>query len=120
MAFSPAFPYFHGIGHMARSRKKTTMQIVDRRSQILLCVLLGVVLGSPTLAAADLSPACRALAKQFADSPDALNADALIQFHTGMHTELKKRGMDAADPRPEQPPPSKGFIGPGGITIPFR
>jgi len=96
------------------------MWIVDRRRQVLIWVFLGVGLGSLSLAAADLSPACWALAKQFADSPDALNADALIQFHTCLHTELKKQGMDAADPRPQPPPPSKGFVGPGGITIPFR
>jgi hypothetical protein len=95
------------------------MWIVDCRRLILIWVVLGVACGSLSLAAAEPSPACRALAKQFADAPDTLNADALIQFHTCIHTELKKQGMDVADPRPP-PPPSKGFIGPGGITIPFR
>jgi hypothetical protein len=97
------------------------MRIVDRRRRILTWVFLGMALGSLSLAAADPSPACRALAKQFADSPDALNGDALIQFQTCIHTELKKRGVDGADIWPQQPPPpSKGFVGPGGITIPFR
>jgi hypothetical protein len=98
------------------------MHIIDRRRQILLWVLLGVVCGSLNLAAADPSPACRALAQRFADAPDALTADALIHFQTCIHTELKKRGMDATDTRlqPSPSPPSKGFIGPGGITLPFR
>jgi hypothetical protein len=97
------------------------MRIVDRRRRILTWVLVGMALGSLSLAAADPSPACRALAKRYADSPDALNADALIQFQTCIHTELRKRGVDAADIQPQQSqPPSKAFVGPGGITIPFR
>src|SRR5882724_12421210 len=105
---------------IARSGRRSTMRIVDRRRQILIWALLGVAFGSLSLAVADPSPACQALAKQFADSPDALNADALIHLQTCIHTELKKRGMDEVDTRPQPSPPSKGFIGPGGITIPFR
>jgi len=101
---------------------RSTVRIVDRRRQIFIWALLGIAFGILSLAAADLSPTCRALARQFADSPDALNADALIHFQTCIHTELKRRGMDAADTQSQQTPrpPSKGFIGPGGITIPFR
>jgi hypothetical protein len=109
-----------GLDIIMRSGRRSTMRIVDRQRQILLWVLLGVAFGSLSLAAADSSPACQALAKQFADSPDALNADALIHLQTCIHTELKKRGMDEVDTRPQPSPPSKGFIGPGGITIPFR
>lgn len=101
---------------------RSTMRIVGRRRQLLIWVLLGVAFGSLSLAAADLSPACRTLAKQFADAPEALTEDALIRFHACIHTALKNRGMDKADtqPPPEPPPPSKAFVGPGGIVIPFR
>ena len=98
------------------------MHIIDRRRQNPLLGAPGGGMGDLNLAAADPSPACRALAQRFADAPDALTADALIHFQTCIHTELKKRGMDAADtrPQPSPSPPSKGFVGPGGITLPFR
>src|SRR5919108_1605252 len=82
---------------IAHSGRRSAMRIVERRRRILTWVLVGMALGSLSLAAPDPSPACRALAKRYADSPDALNADALIQFQTCIHTELRKRVVDAAD-----------------------
>jgi hypothetical protein len=111
-----------GTGSTSWPEGRSAMRIVGRRRQLLIWVLLGVAFGSLSLAAADLSPACRTLAKQFADAPDALNADALIRFQTCIHTELRNRGVDTGDtqPPPQPRPPSKSFIGPGGIVIPFR
>jgi hypothetical protein len=98
------------------------MRNVKRHGQILIWVVLGIALGSVSLVTAELSPACQTLAKKFADSPNSLNADALVQFQTCIHTELRSRGVDKVDMQqtPQPAPPSKAFVGPGGVTIPFR
>jgi hypothetical protein len=98
------------------------MRTVNRRGRIFIWVILGIALGSISLVMAELSPTCQTLAKKFADSPDSLSADALVQFQTCVHSELRNRGVDKVDMQqaPTPAPPSKAFVGPGGITIPFR
>jgi hypothetical protein len=98
------------------------MRNVKRRGRILIWVMVGIALGSVSLVMAEQSPTCQTLAKKFADSPDSLSADALIQFQTCIHTELRNRGVDKVDMQqaPAPAPPSKAFVGPGGVTIPFR
>jgi len=82
------------------------------RQGSLVCLLMVVcTLGSLVLARAEPSPACRALAKQFAETPEKLSEDNLFRLQACIHRELGNRGVDA--PSSLSPPMPKAPLVPG-------
>jgi hypothetical protein len=68
------------------------------------CVLfLAVWLAAGWLSAAEPSPACRALASQFATAPATLDAQALVRLGTCVTTELAARAGAVAAPSAAEP-----------------
>ena len=75
-----------------------------------ICTLGGLVLAWP-----EPSPVCRALAKQFAETPEKLREDHLFRLQACIHRELGQRGVDASSALP--PPLPKAPQVPG-LTSP--
>ena len=80
-------------------------------------VTVACALGSLAIARAEPSPACRALAKQFAETPQKLSEENLFRLQACIHRELGNRGVDASSALPPVMPklPSvPGFPPPPG------
>jgi len=77
-----------------------------------------VMLGHLALATAEPSPACRALGKQFAESPEKLSEDHLYRLQACIHRELRNRGVDEPSARPPSFPKAPyipGLPPPSGV-----
>jgi hypothetical protein len=67
-------------------------------------VMVMVTLGNLAIARAEPSPACRILAKQFAETPEKLNQDNLYRLQACIHRELRNRGVDESSAPPQALP----------------
>lgn len=81
-----------------------------RRRGCVYVLLAGLTLGSLTSALAEPSAACRALAKQFAETPEKLNTDHLFRLQACIHRELGNRGADESTATPPPPLPKLPFV----------
>ena len=79
--------------------------------------LLTVILTQVTLggAMAEPSPACRRLAKEFAETPEKVSAEQLYRLQTCIHRELGYRGVDEQS---SSPPPMPKFPTVPGLAPP--
>ena len=79
--------------------------------------LLTVVLTQATLssAMAEPSPACRLLAKEFAETPEKVSTEQLFRLQACIHRELGHRGVDEQS---SSPPPMHKFPAVPGLTPP--
>jgi hypothetical protein len=78
------------------------MHTAIRQGRLVGLLTVLFTLGYLVCAAADPSPACRTLAKQFAETPEKLSPDHLYRLQTCIHRELTNRGIDgpSSDPAP--------------------
>ena len=86
------------------------------RHRRFICLLM-VVLAQATLGSvmAEPSPACRRLAKDFAETPAKVSTEELFRLQTCVHRELGHRGADAQS---STPPPMHKVPGIPGLTPP--
>jgi hypothetical protein len=77
------------------------MRTVVSQGRVICLVTVMFVLGSLVVGMAEPSPACRALAKQFAETPEKLSPDNLFRLQACVRRELGHRGVD--DPSDVQP-----------------
>jgi hypothetical protein len=89
------------------------MHPVIRQGCFVCLVLVTVTLGHLAIARAEPSPACRALARQFAETPEKLNQDNLYRLQTCLHQELRNRGIGSDEPSPLPPTMRKSPYIPG-------
>ena len=99
--------------------KEKEMHPVVRQGCFVCLVMVMVTLGHLAIARAEPSPACRALARQFAETPEKLSADNLYRLQTCLHRELRNRGMSIEESSPLPPampkaPPIPGLTPPLG------
>jgi hypothetical protein len=80
------------------------MHTVARQWRVVCLLTVACTLGHLTTALAEPSPACRALAKQFADTPEKLSADNLFRLQACIHRELGQRGVDDPSTLPPSMP----------------
>ena len=92
------------------------MRLVVRHGRFI--CLLTVVLAQVTLggALAEPSPACRHLAKEFAETPEKVNTEQLFRLQACVHRELDHRGTDAQS---SSPPPMRKLPTIPGLTPPL-
>jgi hypothetical protein len=87
LACGSSFPII-GLSH-----KEKRMHPVVRQGCFVCLVMATVTLGHLAIARAEPSPVCRALARQFAETPEKLNQDNLYRLQACLHQELRNRGM---------------------------
>jgi hypothetical protein len=63
-----------------------------------------LTLGTFVIAQAEPSPACRALARQFAELPEKVSAEQLFRLQACIHRELGHRGVDEPSAAPSPLP----------------
>jgi hypothetical protein len=80
------------------------MHPVVRQGCFVCLVMVMLTLGHLAIARAEPSPACRALARQFAETPEKLSDDNLYRLQTCLHRELRNRGIDESSPLPPAMP----------------
>jgi hypothetical protein len=90
------------------SHKEKEVHPIVRQGCFVCLVTVMVTLGNIAIAKTEPSPACRALAKQFAETPEKLSDDSLYRLRTCIHGELRNRGADetSALPPPVRKAPS--------------
>jgi hypothetical protein len=77
------------------------MRAVASRGRVVCLLTVMFMLGTLVIAMAEPSPACRALARQFAETPEKLSPDNLFRLQACVRRELGHRGVD--DPSELQP-----------------
>jgi hypothetical protein len=87
------------------------MRTVVRQGRFVCLLTVVFALGSLAIAMAEPSPACRTLAKQFAETPEKLSEDNLFRLQACIHRELGNRGVN--EPSALPPPTPKLPLVPG-------
>jgi hypothetical protein len=90
------------------------MPTIVRQGRVVGLLTVVLTLGHLISGMAEPSPACRTLAKQFAETPEKLGADHLYRLQTCVHRELSGRGIDGpnTDPTPMPKMPRVPGLGP--------
>jgi hypothetical protein len=114
----PQLAYGSGFPIIGLSHKEKEMYPVVRQGCFVCLVMVMVTLGYLASARAEPSPACRALARQFAETPEKLNADNLYRLQTCLHRELRNRGIGIDESSPLPPALPKAPYIPG-LTPPL-
>lgn len=82
------------------------------RHRRFICLLTAVFTQATLgIAMAEPSPACRALAKEFAETPEKVSTEQLFRLQACIHREIGHRGFDESSSSP--PPIHKFPIIPG-------
>jgi hypothetical protein len=80
------------------------MQRFMRQGRLVALLTMVLTLGTVGIARAEPSSACRALAKQFAETPEKVSAEQLFRLQACIHRELGYRGVDESSPAPSPMP----------------
>jgi hypothetical protein len=80
------------------------MRTVIRQGRVVGLLTVVLTLGHLVSSMAEPSPACRTLAKQFAENPEKLTGDHLYRLQGCIHRELNSRGIDGPNTGPAPMP----------------
>jgi len=88
------------FGHLLRANGMKGRRLIGGPGRAVSLLTAVCMLASLVAAGAEPSAACRALAKQFAETPEHLSPDHLIRLQACVHRELGNRGIDQSGALP--------------------